>query len=60
MSQQERNVGIPSSAHFLTFKVRTTGALEGCTRVRDWEELGSYNQVSVGHYKSAGPIDFRQ
>ena len=48
MSQQERNVGIPTSAHFLTFKVRATGGLEGCTGVRDWEELGSYNQVSVG------------
>ena len=60
MSQQGRNVVLPSSAHLLTFKVRTTGALEGCTRVRDWEELGPYNQVSVGHCKSAGPIDFRQ
>ena len=48
MSQQAGNVVLPSSAHLLTFKVRTTGGLEGCTGVRDWEELGSYNQVSVG------------
>ena len=60
MSQQEGKVVLPSSAHLLTFKVRTPGALEGCTRVGDWEELGPYNQVSVGHYKSAGPVDFRQ
>ena len=75
MSQQERNVVIPSSAHFLTSSsdlggytgvrdrfdhpetglthvrtlgVRTTGGLEGCTGARDWGELSSYNQVSVG------------
>ena len=48
MSQQEGKVVLPSPAHLLTFKVRTPGALEGCTRVGDWEELGPYNQVSVG------------
>ena len=48
MSWQGRNVVIPSSAHFLTFQVRATGGLGGCPGARDWEELGSYNQVSVG------------
>ena len=48
MSQQERDVVIPSSAHCLTFKVRTTGGPEGCTGARDWGELGSNNQMSVG------------
>ena len=69
MAQQERNVVIPSSAHFLTSSsglrdrfdlpgtglthvrtlgVRTTGGLEGCTGARDWGELSSYNQMSVG------------
>ena len=48
MSQQERNVVIPSSAHFLTFKIRAPGGLGGYTGVRDWGELGSYNPVSVG------------
>ena len=35
MSQQERNVVIPSSAHFLTFKIRAPGGLGGYTGVRD-------------------------
>ena len=48
MSQQGRNVVIPSSAHFLTFQVRATGGLGGCPGAGDWEEPGSYNQVSVG------------
>ena len=69
MSQQERNVVIPSSAHCLTSSsglrdrfdppgtglthvrtlgVRTTGGLEGCTGARDWGELSSYTQMSVG------------
>ena len=48
MSQQGRNAVLPSSAHLLTSKVRTTGGLGGCTGVRGWEELGSYHQVSVG------------
>ena len=48
MSWQGRDVVVPSSAHFLTFRVRATGGLGGCPGARDWEELDSYNQVSEG------------
>ena len=60
MSQQERDVVIPSSAHCLTFKVRTTGGLEGCTGARDWGSSAPTTRCQWGHYKSAGPIDSRQ